>query len=216
MTAPIDVVAPLIPARWSWVALFLGTGLGAASAHLPGPWPAVAAVLSAVCLFFGGYGFKPPAWVAGKPLLTTTLAPVAVGAYHLVQQFLPHAPPTVQAWGPAVVGVLALLGGLVLPQPTVSPGAAPPSAPAARSSTGAAAALLLTMSLGAPAEARAQEQVLARRCTAVDVARGLCRAPPSLRPLPPPAPPAVPPAPAPEPKLPPAPTPPPTRLPKAG
>jgi hypothetical protein len=143
---------PLIPASLNALALAIGAALFGASQYLPTPYSLVAAGLGSVSLFLAGLGFRLPAWAAGKPLLPATLVPLALSAKVIVEQVLPILPGNAQVYGSALVGLLSLLAGVLIPEPVKA----------------------TVSTLGTPAESKGPTAQVAATCSLADRARGLC------------------------------------------
>ncbi|WNM70413.1 hypothetical protein [Myxococcus phage Mx4 ts27htf-1hrm-1] len=111
------MIQPLIPARLKWLALALGGGLFAAGQFVPNPYDLVCAGLGSVSLYLAGLGWRAPQWAVGKPLLPATLVPLALGAHELLGRFVHILPADYQGYATALVGLLALLGGVLTPEP---------------------------------------------------------------------------------------------------
>ncbi|MFP2897555.1 hypothetical protein [Corallococcus sp. 4LFB] len=119
------MLKPLIPANLVALALALGAALFGVGQYLPAPYAAAASALGSVALFLGGLGWRAPSWSAGTPLLPKTLVPAALVASGLLERFATSLPASAQPWALAAGGLLALLGGKLLPEPMQAV-AAPP------------------------------------------------------------------------------------------
>lgn len=116
------MITPFIPAHLTWVALAIGGALFAGGAFVPSPYNLVCAGLGSVALFLGGLGWRTPQWAIGKPLLPKTLVPLALAAHELLGRFIHVVPDQYQGYATAVVGLLALLAGVLTPEPLSATG----------------------------------------------------------------------------------------------
>lgn len=124
------MLTSFIPARLKWLYLAVGAGLFGASSFVPGPYNLACAGVGSVALFLGGLGWRAPAWAVGKPLLPATLVPLALSAHELLSRYAHLLPEAYQGLATAAVGLLALLGGVLTPEPLkVAPGASAPAVP---------------------------------------------------------------------------------------
>ena len=85
--------------------------------------------LGVLALFFGGLGMQVPQWAAVRPLVPLSLAPLVLGAAELLQHPVSLPFPLPEPWKPylpLVAGLLALLGGKVIPLQGTQPEAAAP------------------------------------------------------------------------------------------
>ncbi|WP_201756308.1 hypothetical protein [Corallococcus silvisoli] len=120
------MLKPLIPANLVWLALALGAALFAGSEFAPAPYNLLCAGLGSVALYLAGKGWRMPAWAVGKPLLPTTLVPLALGLVQALNALGGALPASVQPFVAPLTGLLALLAGVVEPEP-VKAVAAPPA-----------------------------------------------------------------------------------------
>lgn len=114
-------IVPLIPSHLRWIAYSIGAALQAGAFYAPEAWRPYAWALGALAWLLAGWGAKLPAWMASRPILPATLAPIGLGALALLDKvgpsLLPMLPENVQGFAGLAYGVLALAVGKALPEP---------------------------------------------------------------------------------------------------
>lgn len=139
----MDTSKPLLSGTAALVVGTIGLIAIAASAFVPTPWGTLVALVGFCCAMLAGFAAKPPAFVAGSPLLQGTALTIAGTAATLLQTFwaaIPAGWP--QSLALTAAGLLAWLTGKSMPAlgatnaPTPAPSA--PAVPVATTTDAAA------------------------------------------------------------------------------
>lgn len=111
------MIQPLIPAKYSWLALAIGGALFAAGQFLPASYAAACVAIGSVAVYLAGKGWRVPQWALGKPLLPVALVPLALSAVQILNAVGGALPASIQPYVAPLIGLLSLLAGVVEPEP---------------------------------------------------------------------------------------------------